>query len=476
MKNLCITFAILAALIFAVPHGAQAQERPGTTSTVRDASADPKVMAWEIKAWREYLMNPQAADQANGAFPGCGPNTKDSLGDPKPIPGDPQGRKGWIIHTQTDDKGNVFEIWCIEIAGGVGNSFGGRYTPKDGTPVWIGRCSFVGGQNTFDKHSTGDTNGNGKPDGWDKISWQTEDDGGGGAGDSTDDDGQPGKKDYHWEYDPIGGKLKRWETLDGRRINPDKPDYEKPAPGNFDDLSLVAAVDTVREPMLMAPAVMFRNDGEPMAVGNDHADVIWRYALRSSRLVMHTPTVIMAGDRISIAASGITAAEGPAGWETVVTPGYTTWIYTGTTPINLNEAGNIPGFMVMSAAQPGTARWIAISASLDGHFNMDGPVAGPALVAASHPAPRMILGSLNAYPNPAHGSFYVEFSVQNTANVTLELYDVDGRLVRTMFNGSTEGAKLYRLGVENGQLVPGTYMLKMMVGEEVHTRKVVVVE
>ena len=303
----------------------------------------------------------------------CGPNTGAEAGASSPIPGDPDNLKGWIVHTQKDDAGNKLTLWCIETSKGVGNSYGYRYIPFDPAKpvVWLGRCAFVGGENVFSKEPTGDTNRNGTPDQWTTITWTSEDDGGGGATDSTDDDGQPGKKDFDWEYDVASNVLRRWETLNGNRVRPNTPDYQGPPPENFDQLMTTTPNPNQDDAMASAPVI----DVELMG----HNGISWEYALTGNGLTEFSPTLIMTGDAWSLAATGIIDARAPNGWSVLWYEDYVTWTYNELNDIILG-GNTLYGFELDSWGVQGTINWL--SDSFDdsiANFGYAGEVMGPSI-------------------------------------------------------------------------------------------------
>jgi hypothetical protein len=72
------------------------------------------------------------------------------------------------------------------------------------------------------------------------------------------------------------------------------------------------------------------------------------------------------------------------------------------------------------------------------------------------------LVGLNVYPNPSNGVFNIEMP-QNIGNVSLEVFDVSGRivlsevLVKPQFDLSSfpAGIYIYRLGMTNGNSIQG---------------------
>ena len=317
------------------------------------------VLAMATMIGAAVLLGVDAPVHGQPMLAGCGPSTAQAEGPSKPIPNDPQNRKGWLDEFQVDDAGNKLEVWCIEIAGGVGNSYGYRYIPAGGQPRWIARCAFKGGVNRDTKEPTADANKNTRPDGWSKVTWTSEDDGGGGAGDPKDDDKVAGKKDYDWEYTPGNpGNLKRWETNNGVRINPNNPDFDGPPPQNFGDLFPQPPDNPGQDDdMKEKPGVKVNLHGR---VGTNY-----NYELIGNDLTEFSPTMIYTGDKWSMAVVGVTAATAPVGWSVNFTSTYVTWAYTDASPINLSSAGPVSGFTVTSSVLPGMLYWLSDSADDD---------------------------------------------------------------------------------------------------------------
>ncbi len=465
---------VLALLVLpAIWCRTSAQQAPDSPRPTAGQSGSLELLLRDVLERDRALMRTANDPQGKASLPKCGASTPAALGPAQPVPGDPQGRMGWPLDSQFDDQGNKYEIWCLQLAGGAGNSYGARYIPKVGTPVWIGKCPFVGGRNSHGKNPTSDTNRNGEPDGWAKITWNSEDNGGGGPTDPKDDDKDSGKKDYHWEYDPRVNVLKRWETNDGRRLHPDSPEYNGPGLSDFGGLLAINTPgDLTNDDMAESMVAVMYADGVPMPNG---PGTLWRYQIAADNLVEHTSTILKFGDRLSVAASGVYLAAAPPSWVIIMTPTYVTWEYRGP-DLNLSTSVPITGFQISSTAPSGTMNWIAYSAASNGTFDMDGSLPGPQYVAGARPSPSVINGNLSVYPNPVHGSFVSEFLLLSDADVTMELYDIEGKLVRKLYGGHAEAEKLHRVQVPEGILTPGTYIVKLRTGEEVHVQKIVVVE
>lgn len=81
------------------------------------------------------------------------------------------------------------------------------------------------------------------------------------------------------------------------------------------------------------------------------------------------------------------------------------------------------------------------------------------------------------YPNPTDGKSTISYSLAEQNTVNINIYDISGRLVRTVYSGEQQPGE-YNLTVtdEAHPLAPGTYMVQMMVDDKLSTRKFVVTE
>ncbi|HUF10385.1 MAG TPA: T9SS type A sorting domain-containing protein [Rhodothermales bacterium] len=79
-----------------------------------------------------------------------------------------------------------------------------------------------------------------------------------------------------------------------------------------------------------------------------------------------------------------------------------------------------------------------------------------------------------AYPNPFTASATIEFAVPTLQNVKLELIDIQGRPVRTIFDGQLEANARRKATVDGSGLASGTYFLRMS-GERFQTSEMVTI-
>lgn len=83
--------------------------------------------------------------------------------------------------------------------------------------------------------------------------------------------------------------------------------------------------------------------------------------------------------------------------------------------------------------------------------------------------------NLQAFPNPANDVMTVSFNVPDTSEqVNLALYDMDGRLLRVLQEGTfPAGVQRFTIGEGLDLTSSGTFILRLAVGDQVQTRKVV---
>lgn len=79
-----------------------------------------------------------------------------------------------------------------------------------------------------------------------------------------------------------------------------------------------------------------------------------------------------------------------------------------------------------------------------------------------------------AYPNPLSTSATVEFAVPSAQKVRLELVDVQGRIVRTLFAGELDANARKAETIDAAGLANGTYFLQMT-GERFQATRTVTV-
>lgn len=79
------------------------------------------------------------------------------------------------------------------------------------------------------------------------------------------------------------------------------------------------------------------------------------------------------------------------------------------------------------------------------------------------------------YPNPGDGNSTVAYAISERAKTQAELYDISGRLVQVIFTGEQQPGSYYLpVNTAADPLAPGTYFVRLMVGDKVSVQKYVV--
>ncbi len=81
------------------------------------------------------------------------------------------------------------------------------------------------------------------------------------------------------------------------------------------------------------------------------------------------------------------------------------------------------------------------------------------------------LNNLSVYPNPTNGNVTVSFQSNATDNVSLALYDVQGRLIRSNVAASVVGNFEYTMNLSD--FPTGVYLLKISQGDLTYNKKIV---
>jgi hypothetical protein len=81
---------------------------------------------------------------------------------------------------------------------------------------------------------------------------------------------------------------------------------------------------------------------------------------------------------------------------------------------------------------------------------------------------------LGTYPNPARSQATVRYALPEKQEVTLRLYDMLGRQVRTIAEGRREGRQERQVDVSS--LPSGRYFLRLQAGGQTRTQKLTVVQ
>ncbi len=82
---------------------------------------------------------------------------------------------------------------------------------------------------------------------------------------------------------------------------------------------------------------------------------------------------------------------------------------------------------------------------------------------------------LEVHPNPFTKNAQVEFTLKESEEVSLELYDMRGTLIRQLFKGVTEGGKKNKYNLKADGLTPHVYTVHLITRKAFYVQKVVLV-
>jgi hypothetical protein len=123
---------------------------------------------------------------------------------------------------------------------------------------------------------------------------------------------------------------------------------------------------------------------------------------------------------------------------------------------------------------PGVWYYRLRQVDLDGTVNYTDPVRASKLTGVAENAPREFALMQN-YPNPFNPSTEVKFSVATTGHATLDVYNMLGQKVATLFNGVAEAGKYYGVKFDATQLASGTYMYRLQSADKSELKKMMLV-
>ena len=80
--------------------------------------------------------------------------------------------------------------------------------------------------------------------------------------------------------------------------------------------------------------------------------------------------------------------------------------------------------------------------------------------------------AFNIYPNPNNGKFVLEISSLQDQRVSLDILAVDGKKVYEKNYGKIQGQTTEQIDLSN--MPSGIYLVKLMMGDEINTQKLII--
>jgi len=84
---------------------------------------------------------------------------------------------------------------------------------------------------------------------------------------------------------------------------------------------------------------------------------------------------------------------------------------------------------------------------------------------------------VKAYPNPFSSKAIIEFqNIQSSSYVVVEIYDLKGAKIATLFDGEIERGVLYKAEINAGNLLEGVYIYRILNGEQIVSGKLLLIK
>jgi hypothetical protein len=80
------------------------------------------------------------------------------------------------------------------------------------------------------------------------------------------------------------------------------------------------------------------------------------------------------------------------------------------------------------------------------------------------------------YPNPFTTKTNIQFTAAESGNATLELYNINGATVRSVFSRNVVQGQVYNVGVGDAQLPKGIYVYRISNGKQKYTGRIIKLE
>jgi hypothetical protein len=254
---------------------------------------------------------------------------------------------------------------------------------------------------------------------------------------------------------------------------------ETPAPATV-DLGYNSIYSTVSTgPSLKAMPVTFSEDGAINSISIYHNGGTGNVLLGVYNDQSGKPGILR----------GVTASTGislTAGWQTVplpspvtVTAGQTVWLsfifenspgvrYTSGTPGRAMSSGTWADGM---PATFGTSSISATKYSIYCTYTPAGTKSG--YVVSDEFEPVVKMGDLKVYPNPFSEKLRFEFVSTESVNARIDLYDMTGRMVKTIFEQPIEAGVSYEAEFRPEAIISGMYIYRVTMGDNITNGKVV---
>lgn len=126
-------------------------------------------------------------------------------------------------------------------------------------------------------------------------------------------------------------------------------------------------------------------------------------------------------------------------------------------------------------APRGSLQYRLKQVDLDGTKHFTEPINVSSSTSVSESAPREFSLKQN-FPNPFNPETIIKFSIETTERATLEVFNILGQKVATLFDGVAEAGQYYNVKFNAVNLASGVYLYKLQNGAKNEVRKLLLLK
>jgi hypothetical protein len=195
--------------------------------------------------------------------------------------------------------------------------------------------------------------------------------------------------------------------------------------------------------------------------GPDSAEELWIITRSDDKL-----TNVLTGAQVTLPATEINGAAVLENGNLLVADGNGAGLFKEISLTDLSIVGTYEtGLALFNGDLAGNC---TLGAPADDDDSEGGPVEAQAAIGIE------AAGELSSYPNPTTGPSQVVFVTAETGRTLVEVYDMNGRNVATLFNQEAQAGQEYRIDFDGASLPNGIYIYRMTTTNEIVINKFMV--
>ena len=126
-------------------------------------------------------------------------------------------------------------------------------------------------------------------------------------------------------------------------------------------------------------------------------------------------------------------------------------------------------------APGGAVQYRLKQVDLDGAMHFSEPISSISPTSVREIAPIEFALKQN-YPNPFNPSTEIKFSVETTDHARLEVYNIVGQRVVTLFDDVAEAGQYYKVRFDAGRMASGVYFYRLASGKQSDLKKLLLLK